>query len=274
MVRDFVRFLDNLLQYFIDHVPAELGKAKYSAERERSIGLGAMGYHGLLQKKGMAWEWLSAESLNKRIFKEIKDEATQASMELARERGEAPDMEGTGMRNAHLLAIAPNANSSILCNSSASIEPIKSNAYTHRTRAGAHLIKNRHLVPVLDKYGKNDDKTWSSIIANEGSVQHLEFLSEDEKTIFKTAFEIDQGEVVNHAADRQEYICQGQSVNLFFPAGSPASYVNSVHLRAYKRELKGLYYLRTNAGVDADKVGLAVERVALKDAEECLSCQG
>jgi len=274
MVADLVRFLDNVLQYFIDHAPEELGKAKYSASRERSLGLGAMGFHGLLQKKGMAWDWFSAQSLNMRIFKEIKDEAVAESMELARERGEAPDMEGTGMRNAHLLAIAPNANSSIICNASASIEPIKSNAYTHRTRAGAHLIKNRHLESVLEGYGKNDDKTWSSIISNEGSVQHLDFLSSDDKEIFKTAFEIDQSEVVNHAADRQNYICQGQSVNLFFPSGSPASYVNSVHLRAYKRELKGLYYLRTNAGVEADKVGLAVERVALQDAEECLSCQG
>jgi len=183
-------------------------------------------------------------------------------------------MAGTGRRNAHLLAIAPNANSSILCGCSASIEPTKSNAFTHRTRAGAHLVKNPKLEEVLDALGKNDQETWKSIVNAQGSVQHLEFLSDEQRDVFKTAYEIDQGAVVDHAGDRQPYICQAQSVNLFFPAGSPASYVNSVHLRAWKSKLKSLYYLRTDAGVEADKVGVAVERVALQDAEECLSCQG
>jgi len=177
-------------------------------------------------------------------------------------------------RNMHLIAVAPNANSSIICGCSASIEPIKSNAYVHRTRAGSHLVKNKYLENVLESTGNNTDAVWKSIIMNEGSVQHLDFLTQDEKDIFKTAFELDQSWVVDHAADRQKYICQGQSVNLFFPAGSPKSYVNSVHIRAWKQGLKGLYYLRTSAGVQADKVGLQIERDALKDADECLSCHG
>lgn len=177
-------------------------------------------------------------------------------------------------RNMHLTAIAPNANSSIICGCSPSIEPIKSNAYVHRTRAGSHLVKSESLARVLELHGKNTDDVWSSIIMNNGSVQDLEFLNDDEKSVFKTAFELDQSWVVEHAADRQPFICQGQSVNLFFPAGSTKSYVNSVHLRAWKAGLKGLYYLRTNAAVQADKVGLKVERDALKDSDECVSCQG
>jgi ribonucleoside-diphosphate reductase alpha chain len=280
MVQDLVRLLDNVLKFFIRHAPEELEKAKYSAYMERSIGLGAMGFHGYLQNKGIAWESWQAASENYQMFKKIKADALESTHELATERGEAPDMAGTGMRNAHLLAIAPNANSSIICGCSASIEPIKSNAYTHRTRAGAHLVKNRALEKVLDEHGENTESTWKSIIANEGSVQHLEFLSEQELKVFRTAFELDQAWVVEHSAKRQEFICQGQSVNLFFPAGSPKPYVNSVHIKAWKEGLKGLYYLRTNAGVSADKVGASVERNALKDfdspedGEECMSCQG
>ena len=274
MVGDLVRFLDNVLEFFIRNAPPELSKAVYSAKRERSIGLGAMGWHGYLQQKGISWEGLSAKFANQRIFADIHAKAHEESLRLGKEKGEAPDMVGTGLRNAHLLAIAPNANSSILCGCSASIEPIKSNAYTHRTRAGAHLVKNPNLEEVLDALGKNDQETWKSIVNAQGSVQHLEFLSPEQRDVFKTAYEIDQGSVVEHAGDRQPYVCQAQSVNLFFPAGSPASYVNSVHLRAWKSKLKSLYYLRTDAGVEADKVGVAVERVALQDAEECLSCQG
>jgi len=281
MVRDLVRFLDNVLQYFIDHAPEELGKAKFSAERERSIGLGAMGFHGYLQSKGIAWEsgMFGASSENYKIFKYIKEEAVEASKELARERGEAPDMEGTGMRNAHLLAIAPNANSSIICNCSPSIEPIKSNAFTHRTRAGAHLIKNPHLTKVLESHGKNTEAVWKDIISSDGSVQHLDFLTEEEKDTFKTAFELKQTWVVEHSAKRQEFICQGQSVNLFFPSGANKKYVRLVHQLAWEGGLKGLYYLRTSAGASADKVGKLVERMALKDFEGddedvCVSCQG
>ena len=281
MVQDLVRLLDNVLKFFIRHAPEELEKAKYSAYMERSIGLGAMGFHGYLQDKGIAWESWQAASENYQMFKKIKEDALESTYELATERGEAPDMAGTGRRNAHLLAIAPNANSSIICGCSASIEPIKSNAYTHRTRAGAHLVKNRALEKVLGEHGENTEHTWKSIITNEGSVQHLDFLTDHEKGIFKTAFELDQAWVVEHSAKRQEFICQGQSVNLFFPSGSPKPYVNSVHMKAWKDGLKGLYYLRTNAGVSADKVGASVERNALKDfptasedGEECISCQG
>ena len=281
MVQDLVRLLDNVLKFFIRHAPEELEKAKYSAYMERSVGLGAMGFHGYLQSKGIAWESWQAASENYQMFKRIKEDALKSTYNLGKERGEAPDMAGTGRRNAHLLAIAPNANSSIICGCSASIEPIKSNAYTHRTRAGAHLVKNKALEEVLDGHGENTESTWKSIIASEGSVQHLEFLSEQDRQVFKTAFELDQAWVVEHAAKRQAFICQGQSVNLFFPAGSPKPYVNSVHIKAWKEGLKGLYYLRTNAGVSADKVGASVERNALKDftadsddGEECISCQG
>lgn len=276
MVRDLIRFLDNVLQFFIDNATGDLEKARFSAQRERSLGLGAMGFHGYLQLHSIPWKSIRASGVNYQIFKKIKEDAVEESKLLAKERGEAPDMAGTGLRNAHLLAIAPNANSSIICGCSASIEPVKANAYTHRTRAGAHLIKNKFLERVLEKHGKNDEKTWANIISSEGSVQHLDFLSDHEKDVFRTAFEVDQTWVVEHAAKRQEFICQGQSVNLFFPANSPASYANSVHIKAWKEGLKGLYYLRTEAGVSADKVGIQIERNALKDFEgdECVSCQG
>ena len=268
MVQDLVRLLDNVLKFFIRNAPEELEKAKFSAYMERSIGLGAMGFHGYLQNKGIAWESWQAASENYQMFKKIKENALESTHELAKERGEAPDMAGTGRRNAHLLAIAPNANSSIICGCSASIEPIKSNAYTHRTRAGAHLVKNKSLENILNDYGKNDDATWKSIIVNEGSVQHLDFLSYYDKEVFKTAFELDQKWVVEQAIIRQPFICQGQSVNLFFPAGTDVMEVHEVHVKAWKGKLKGLYYLRTNAGVSADKVGLSVEREALKDYED------
>lgn len=274
MVKDLVRLLDNVLSFFIQHAPEELSKAKFSAMRERSIGLGAMGFHGYLQQNGIPWDSLSANWRNEMIFKYIKEQAVMESQQIAREKGEPEDIKGSGMRNAHLIAIAPNANSSIICGCSPSIEPIKANAFTHKTRAGSHLVKNKYLEAELEELGQNTPEVWKSIINHEGSVQHLEFLSVDTKEVYKTAFEIDQGYVIDRAAERQPFVCQGQSVNLFFPSGSPTSYVNSVHLRAYKKGLKGLYYLRTSAGYEADKVGLNVERVALQDAEECLACHG
>ena len=274
LVGDLVRLLDNVLDTFIENAPDTLSKAIYSAQRERSIGLGAMGFHGLLQQRNLPWESPMAKSLNISISSHIYNEARHASQQLAEELGEPEDLKGTGMRNAHLIAIAPNANSSIICGCTASIEPVKSNAFTHRTRAGAHLIKNKYLEKMLEEKGRNNDAVWKTIIANQGSVQHLEFLNDWEKDVFKTAFEIDQRWVVDHAADRQPFVCQGQSVNLFFPAGSDKAYVNAVHLRAFKGGLKGLYYLRTNAGVTADKVGDKIKRVALKDADECLACHG
>lgn len=274
MIQDLVRLLDNVLTFFIDNAPDDISKARYSAQRERSIGLGAMGFHGYLQSKGIPFESVAAKIANRAMFMDIKNKAVEQTKALAVAFGEPEDLKGTGTRNAYLLAIAPNANSSIICGCSPSIEPLKSNAFTHRTRAGAHLVKNKYLEAALEELGLNTKEIWNSIINNDGSVQHLVELPEDIRDTFKTAFEIDQSWVVDHAADRQKFICQGQSVNLFFPSGSPKSYVNSVHLRAYKAGLKGLYYLRTNAGVDADKVGLKVERVALKDADECLSCHG
>ena len=274
MVGDLVRLLDNVLEFFIRNAPRELSKAIYSAKRERSIGLGAMGWHGYLQRNGIAWEGISAKLTNRRVFADINAQAVAESLRLGEERGEAPDMKGTGRRNAHVLAIAPNANSSIICGCTASIEPAKANAYTHRTRAGAHLVKNPYLQGLLRSKGKDTAEVWKQIVVEQGSVQKLDFLTDEEKEVFKTAYEIDQGWVVEHVADRQPFICQAQSANLFFPAGSPKSYVNAIHIRAWKSGLKSLYYLRTDAGFTADKVGVSIERNALQDAEECVSCHG
>ena len=274
MIKDLVTFLDNVLQFFIDHAKDLPGfeKAVYSAMQERSIGLGAMGFHTLLQKMNVPFESANAVSINRNIFKHIKKEAYEQTQHLAQTRGSCKDV--PGVRNAHLLAIAPNANSGIILGVSPSIEPIKSNAYVHRTRAGSHLVCNPQLKARLQTLGKDTDEVWQSIIANRGSVQHLDFLSDWDKDVFKTAFELDQRWVVEHAAVRQPYICQGQSVNLFFPAGTPRHYVNRVHLDAWEKGLKGLYYLRTEAERRAENVNQTVERKALKDYEECLACQG
>ena len=265
IVRDLVRMLDNVLEYFIQNAPDTISRAKYSAERERSIGLGAMGFHSLLQKHGVSWESDKAREINEVVFSRIKSEAEAETKWLAVERGEYPDGDQTGRRNAHLLAIAPNASSGVILSTSPSIEPSKANAYTHRTRAGSFLVKNKYLEQLLDEKGQNVDSIWTSIITNKGSVQHLPFLTEGEKAVFKTAQELDQTWVVQHAADRQKYICQGQSVNLFFPAGAQKSYVNKAHLKAWSEGLKGLYYLRTEAKSRAENVSEKVERVALQD---------
>ena len=285
IVEDLITFLDNVLQYFIDKTKNMNGlmKAGYSAFRERSLGLGAMGFHSLLQSKNIPWESVAAKGLNIQIFTQIKERAYAQTQKLAKERGECPDAEGYGVRNSHLLAIAPNANSSIIAVTSPSIEPWKSNAFTHRTRVGSYLVKNPHIDRILlDMIDSGDidqkiyDDTWQSIILHEGSIQHLDIFNDWQKLVFKTAFELDQRRVVDHAADRQEFICQGQSVNLFFPAGTDKSIVNSVHLRAWKKKLKGLYYLRTNTGASAEKVSEKIEQDKLKDFQddECLSCQG
>ena len=285
IVEDLITYLDNVIDYFVTTAPEQLGKAKNSAKQERSLGLGAMGFHSLLQSMNIPFESAIAKGLNTNIFQTIKERAYAQTRRLGLEKGECPDAKGHGVRNAHLLAIAPNANSSIIAGTSPSIEPWKSNAYTHRTRVGSHLVKNPHLENVLSEYGQElevDDlkqwmtDQWKSIILNEGSVQHLEYMSDWHKEVFKTAFELDQRWVVDHAGDRQVFICQGQSVNLFFPAGTDKSIVNSVHIRAWKNKLKGLYYLRTNAGATAEKVSEKVEQNRLKDFDddECLSCQG
>jgi len=265
IVRDLVRMLDNVLQYFIENAPDEISRARYSAMRERSIGLGAMGFHSFLHRNGVAWDSVKAREFNTVVFEHIKREAVKETEILAQERGEYPDGEGTGRRNAHLLAIAPNASSGVILSTSPSIEPLKACAYTHRTRAGSFLVKNVYLEKLLTEKGMNTDSIWTSIITNKGSVQHLPFLSEGEKAIFKTAQELDQNWVIEHAADRQKYICQGQSVNLFFPAGAPKRYVNKVHFKAWQKGLKGLYYLRTEAKNRAENVSEKVERVALED---------
>jgi len=281
LVRDLIRFLDNVLQFFIDNAGDEISRARYSATQERSLGLGAMGWHSLLHQKRIPFDSWEARELNHKVFKHIKQEAVKESNTLGFERGEAPDMQGTGRRNAHLLAIAPNANSSIICGTSPSIEPSKANAYTHRTRAGSHLVKNKYLEEELKKVKQNTQDVWSSIITNGGSVQHLDFLSQKVKDVFKTAIEIDQLVLVEQAADRQEYLCQGQSLNLFFPAGAEKKDLHKTHFAAWKLGTKGLYYLRTETSQRAENVSQKVARDALKDFEtqamtqdECVACQG
>lgn len=285
LVQDLITMLDNVLTEFIKDAPDALKKASYSALRERSLGLGAMGWHSYLQSKNIPWESALAVGQNKKIFAKIKEEALKATYDLGAKRGEYMDGAGTGRRNSHLLAIAPNANSGMILGTSPSIEPLKSNSFVHKTRIGSHLIKNKYLEKVLEEHrlrlGKDTewlDRQWRDIGHHNGSVQHLDYLSEWEKDVFKTAFELDQEWVVQHAADRQEFICQGQSVNLFFPAGSDKNYVSRVHLKAWKDNLKGLYYLRTSASNAAENVGQKVERVALKDfmegEDECLACSG
>ena len=265
IIRDLVRMLDNVLEYFIEHAPDSIERARFSAKMERSIGLGAMGFHSLLQHHGVAWESERAREINKVVFEHIRSEATLETELLAEERGAYPDGEMSGRRNAHLLAIAPNASSGVILSTSPSIEPLKANAYTHRTRAGSFLVKNKYLTKLLESKGENNESNWTSIITNKGSVQHLPFLSEGEKSIYKTAQELDQNWVVKHAGDRQPFICQGQSVNIFFPAGADKSYVNKVHIKAWQQGLKGLYYLRTEAKSRAENVSEKVERVALQE---------
>lgn len=281
IVGDLIRFLDNVLQYFIDNAPDTISRARYSAERERSLGLGAMGYHSYLQKHMIAFESQEALDTNIEMFKSIQEMAIQESEILAKERGEAPDMKGWGVRNAHLLAIAPNANSSLIGGTSPSIEPWKANAFTSRTRAGSHLTKNKYLVELLDKLGKNDEKTWSSIITNGGSVQHFDWMPDDMKMVFKTAIELDQNWVVKQGGDRQKYLCQGQSLNIFFPAGASKAYLHKVHFNAWRHGTKGLYYLRTETSNRAENVAQKIERDKLieftdntqENDDECVACQ-
>lgn len=284
-IEDLIEMLDNVLQFFIDNAPDELAKARYSAERERSLGLGAMGFHDYLQSKMIAFESPMAISINRGMFTNIKQKALKATKHLATFRGEAFDAIGYGVRNTHLLAIAPNANSSIILGVSSSIEPLLSNCYTHKTRVGSYLIKNKNLVDLLaSKHITNQEDIWKSIMENNGSVQHLECLTDDEKKVFRTAFELDQRWVVLQARARQEFICQGQSVNLFFPTGADRAYVNEVHRLAFKEDevgnpLKGLYYLRTEAAKKIEKVNVTIERSKLEDGvqgelKECIACQG
>ena len=281
IVKDLITFLDNVLQFFIDHAPDEISRARYSAEMERSLGLGAMGLHSLYQKHRMPFDSIDAKELNVEIFAKIKSDAVEQTKVLGKEKGECSDMKGTGKRNAHLLAIAPNANSSMITGCSPSIEPHKANAYTHRTRAGSHLIKNRYLKEELKKLNLDTPEVWTSIITNGGSVQHLDFINDSIKEVFKTAIEIDQRVLIEQGGDRQKYLCQGQSLNIFFPAGASKRYLHDVHMKAWKHECKGLYYLRTETSHKAENVAEKVKLNKLKDyseaeqsEEDCEACQG
>ena len=272
-VPDLVRFLDNALSYFIENAPESVFRAKFSAASERSIGLGAMGFHAYLQSKGIPFESALAKALNLKIFKKIKQEAVEESQRLAIKRGEAPDMEGTGMRNAHLLAIAPNASSSIICGTtSPSIEPYRANAYVQKTMSGSFLVKNKYLEKLLDKKGMNTDAVWQSIVAQRGSVLHLDELSDYEKDTFKTSIEINQQWVIEHAADRQQYVCQGQSVNVFVPADVNIKELHDIHMLAWKRKIKTLYYCRSEAIKRAELLSKKVERTIIPEAD-CLACE-
>ena len=272
-IPDLVRFLDNALTYFIENAPDSVFRAKFSAAQERSIGLGAMGFHAYLQSKNIAFESALAKSLNMKMFKSIKEEAVEESKRLAVKRGEAPDMEGTGMRNAHLLAVAPNASSSIICGTtSPSIEPYRANAYVQKTMSGSFLVKNKYLEKLLEKKGINNDAIWSSIVSQRGSVLHLKELSDYEKDVFKTGIEINQQWIIEHAADRQKYICQGQSVNLFVPADVNIKELHDTHMLAWKKKLKTLYYCRSEAIKRAELVSKKVERTIIPEAD-CLACE-
>ena len=274
-IPDLVRFLDNVLTFFIANAPTELERARYSAERERSIGLGAMGFHAYLQKNLIPFEGAMATAANLEMFKHIKTQAQKETERLAVEKGACPDDDSCSVRNAHLLAVAPNASSSIICgNTSPSIEPYRANAYTQKTKSGSYLMKNKFLEEVLDKYGQNIDSTWTSIITNKGSCQHLEFLSDEEREVFKTAVEINQAWVVEHASMRQDYICQSQSVNLFFPPDVNKADLHNIHMLAWAKNMKTLYYLRSEAISRADNVSNKVKREIIFEQADCLNCEG
>lgn len=294
-LRDMAEMLDNVLQYFIDNAPDTISRAKFSAIRERSIGIGALGFHAYLQRKGVAFESAIAVSINKKMFSHIQEKLNEANLQLGAERGEAPDAAGTGRRFSHMMAVAPNASSSILMgNTSPSIEPYRANAYRQDTLSGAHLNKNKYLDVIIMKHLSPDDTPltpkgedeyqdiWRSIIANDGSVQHIDWMDEYTKEVFKTSMEIDQRWVVQHAADRQQYIDQAQSVNLFFRPDSSIKYLHAVHFQAWKQGLKTLYYCRSEKLAKADKVSKKIERQvieeidlkALASDEVCIACEG
>jgi ribonucleoside-diphosphate reductase alpha chain len=286
-LRDVAEMLDNVLQYFIDNAPDSISRAKYSASMERSIGIGALGFHAYLQKKNIPWESSLAVSVNKRIFNSVRGKLDVANKELGTERGEAPDCVGSGNRFAHLMAIAPNASSSIIMgNTSPSVEPYRANAYRQDTLSGSFLNKNKFLDKIIkekvDEQSVDYQDIWSSIIANDGSVQHLSILSDWEKDVFKTSMEIDQRWIVEHASHRQSFIDQAQSINLFFRPDVDIKYLHAVHFQAWKQGLKTLYYCRSEKLAKADKVSNKIERniiqeidlKALAEGENCLACEG
>lgn len=296
-IEDVMRFLDNVLQDFIDRAPDDFSRATYAAMRERSVGLGVMGFHSFLQANMIPMEGVMAKVWNTRIFKHIRAGADAASKTLARERGACPDAAEFGIeeRFSNKMAIAPTASISIICGgTSPGIEPIAANSYTHKTLSGSFSVRNRHLRALLEEKGKDDDETWSSISVNEGSVQHLDFLTDEEKDVFKTAFELDQRWLIDHAADRAPHICQAQSLNVFLPADIHKRDLHQLHFQAWKKGVKSLYYCRSKSiqRAEADESILhqkssgavpvpLMGRIrsgdlpgnAQNDYEECLSCQ-
>jgi ribonucleoside-diphosphate reductase alpha chain len=286
LLKDVAEMLDNVLNYFIANAPDTIARARYSAERERSIGIGALGWHAYLQRNGIAFEGVMAKVANNRIFKHIRQGLDNANKELGAERGEAPDAIGTGNRFSHLMAIAPNASSSIIMgNTSPSIEPYRANAYRQDTLSGSFLNKNRWLDLIIKEKAKDENDyndIWSSIIANDGSVQHLDILDENQKEVFKTSMEIDQRWVIELAADRQQYIDQAQSLNLFFRPDAHIKYIHAIHFTAWKKGIKTLYYCRSEKIGKADKVSKRVEREIIKELDmtqvaqgnDCIACEG
>jgi ribonucleoside-diphosphate reductase alpha chain len=297
-IEDVMRFLDNVLQDFIDRAPEGMERARYSAMRERSVGLGVMGFHSFLQSLSVPFESVMAKVWNKRIFAHVRAGADAASKRLAEERGPCPDAAEYGMmeRFSHKIAIAPTASISIIAgNSSPGIEPIAANVFLQKTLSGSFTVRNRHLQKLLAERGQDNDEVWSAITLNKGSVQNLAFLTDDEKAVFKTAFELDQRWVVEHAADRSPFICQSQSINVFLPANVHKRDLHQIHFMAWKRGVKSLYYCRSLSIQRADAVSEKAERpqeiiqrpasdiapelpltVAAKaatDYEECLACQ-
>ena len=282
-IKDVVEMLDNVLEYFIQNAPPEVSRAVFSAKRERSIGVGALGFHAYLQRKGIAIEGVMAKSANNRMFKLIRSKCDEANLELGAERGEAPDSVGTGKRFTHVMAIAPNASSSIIMgNTSPSVEPYRANAYRQDTLSGSHLNKNKYLDAIIQEIpGINYDDVWSSIIANDGSIQHMKIFTEDQKYVFKTAMEIDQRWIIEHAADRQNYIDQSQSLNVFFRPDANVKYIHAIHFMAWKQGIKTMYYCRSAKLGKADKISKKIERQAIKeidfqamiDDNACIACE-
>lgn len=290
IIEDIMRFLDNVLQDFIDKAPDSMSRAKYSATRERSVGLGVMGLHSFLQNKSVPIESAMSKVWNKKIFQNIKQQADKASQKLAVERGACLDAQEVGAeeRFSNKIAIAPTASISIIANnSSPGVEPFAANSFTQKTLTGSFNVRNKNLVKLLDNKGKNTDDIWSSITINEGSVQHLDFLDEHEKMVFKTAQEIDQRWIIELASDRQEYICQAQSLNIFVPGNVSKKYLHDIHFQAWQKKLKSLYYCRSTSIQRADKVSnkgeinqifekksaSSQEEPTAEKYEECLSCQ-
>lgn len=275
-IMDVMRFLDNVLQDFIDRAPPSMSAAIYSAMRERSVGLGVMGFHSFLQSQGVPFESPSAIAWNKKIFKHIHEKAEEADKVLADERGPCPDAAEAGIhkRFTNKTAIAPTASISIICGgASPCIEPAVANVFSHKTLSGTAIIRNPHLTEVLAKHGQNTPEVWTSIVARKGSVQHLEFLTDWERDTFKTAIELDQNWVIRHAADRQPFIDQGQSLNLFLPADVDKKVLHQIHMKAWKAGVKGLYYCRSLSIQRAETVSDKIAAHNPKNGEECEVCQ-